>query len=465
LNMVNLTAGPKKARPDFVGTNLYGPLLWAGVLLSLILCWSIPTSAGENGLKTTPPEFFQTPADFDSCVKLALRQSPFFTKSALEIEVRRLDEKDSKADYFPSFRGTARYYLTQPNDPNVTDPLNYSFAITTGDYNPLFAHLSLKAKRVVTQIATLAHLKAISLGLDRLAKAFLELNSLENLSKLREQALAFAKENLRFAREQQKLGEITPVEVQIASQEVEVAAAELNGLAASKERVQDAIREFLGLKPGEPLRLDVSKARSQVLGDFQPQKANLQEAQERSFDVRIKKLAQELQSWNVALSKMKFIPSLNVALQSPDPLSLTNVRGTFFSVGLTFPIFEGFKRVRDIQRQKTVLQQFASEETVKADELNQLWREAEEKLDRAAATLRLTQAQVELARLKESQAETLYRTAQKDFGVLMAARQNRIKAQTEAAKAARDYDQAALALRSLSGNLVYHYVNEAQFQK
>jgi outer membrane protein TolC len=236
-------------------------------------------------------------------------------------------------------------------------------------------------------------------------------------------------------------------------------------MISSKSRTQAAIKEFLGLAADQPLQLELSQARRQVLGDFEPKKANLQDAESRNFDIRIKKLAQELQSWHVTLAKMKFVPNVNMALQSPDPLTLTGIRGAFFSVGLSFPIFDGFKKVRNIDRQKKVLDQFASEETVKSDELSQKWREAEEKVNTAATALRVSQAQTELARLKETQGETLYRTAEKDFSVLMAARQTRVKAQMDAVKKALDYDLAILELRQLAGDLVYHYVHENQFQK
>jgi outer membrane protein TolC len=221
----------------------------------------------------------------------------------------------------------------------------------------------------------------------------------------------------------------------------------------------------MGLKPDQSLRLDVTSARRQVLGDFQPKKTGLQQAEERSFDVRIKRMTKELQTYNVSLAKMKFLPSLNLSLQSPDPLTLTNARGTFFSVGLSFPIFDGFKRLRNIDRQKMVLEQYASEEEVKTSELSQKWGEAEEKLNNAAAALRVAQAQADLAKLKETQGETLYRSAEKDFSILMAGRQARVKAQTEAVKKGLDYDLAVLELRHLSGDLVYHYAHENQLKK
>ncbi len=433
-----------------------------GICVSLLLGGPVQAQVEECPPPAAPPAP-GGPNNFDNAVRLALRQSPFFVKSALEIEVKRLDEKDSKADFYPSLTGGARYYLVQPKNNNSSQ--NYQWAISTPNYNPLFAYLSLKANRIVTQIAALGHMKAISAGIERLGKAFLELNSVETLAKLRGRATDLAKENLSYVKERQRLGEITPLEVQIASQEVDVAAAEQEDLISSRKRLEEAIHNFLGLQPDQPANLDVSQARRQVLNDFDPMKASLQEAEARSVDLRIKQMAKELQTWHISLAKMKFMPSVNVSLQSPDPLNNNANGGTFFSVGVTFPIFDGFKRFRDIDRQKLVLKQFSADETVSEKELSQKWREAVEKITSMAAALHTAKAQEELARLKESQAETVYRAAEKDFATLMTARQTRVKAQMDLVKKNMDYDTAVLALRALSGDLVYHYVNECQFQK
>jgi outer membrane protein TolC len=463
LQMVKRAANPVPKNPCAFG-RLFCLSLTVLAVLALILLGRPALALSTEAPPPAPtPVVPSGPSDFDACVQLALRQSPFFTKSALEIEVRRFDEKDSKSDFFPSLTGSARYYLVQPNNNNNAQ--NYQWAISTGNYNPLFAYLSLKANRIITQIATLAHIKVISAGIERLGKAFLELNSVETLIQLRAKATELAKDNLRYAKERQRLGEITPLEVQIATQELELATAEQETLITSRSRLKEALRNFLGLKPDQDVSLEVNQARRQVLGDFDPKKASLQDAESRSIDVRIKQMTKELQTWHVTLAKMKFVPSVNMAMQSPDPLSNNNVRGTFFSVGVSFPIFDGFKRLRNIDRQKTVLGQFTSEEEVVEKELSQKWREAEEKLNTAAAALRTAQAQAELSRLKETQGETLYRAAEKDYSLLMTARQTRVKAQMDAVKKALDYDVAVLALRSLSMDLVYHYVSESQFQK
>jgi len=467
-------AGPLALIPTMILTRLkrWGFTRLASIL-PLLLClvfaltlgWPTPAASAETPPKKPAGEVLQGPASFDDCVKLALRQSPFFTKSALEIEVRRFDEADSKSDFIPSFKLKTRYYVRQPSDPTVPDPLDYSIAFISDEYNPLLAYFSLKVRKTITHIATLGHLKVIAAGIQRLGQGFLELSALERLTRLHGELAQLARENLRYAQERQKLGEIPPLEVEIAAQEVEVAAAEQERLAASQEKIREGLRAFLNLKPDQPLALDLSQARRQVLGDFNPAQASLEDAKGRSFDLRIQKLAKELQSWQITLAKMKFLPTFNFAAQTPDPLTLTNVRGFFFSVGLSFPLFDGFKRLRNINRQKTILKQVTSEEEVKETDVTQTWREFQEKWKAAAAALRLARAQEELARLKERQGETLYQSAGEPFSLYLAARQAKVKAQLQEVKKALDHDLTALGLRHFTGELVYHYVHENQFHQ
>jgi outer membrane protein TolC len=452
-------------KPSSFGSLRCGLVLFLLGILPFLMGWPGDARGAAEG-PAAPAEASPGPMNFDQCVRLALRQSPFFTKSSLEIEVRRMNAADSRSEFFPSLSFSSRYYLAQPKNPNVDDPTNYVIALSTGDYNPIVAMLSLKVNKIIIKIATLAHMKVIAGGIERLGKAFLEMDALERLARLQGIKKELTRENLRYAKERQRLGEITSMEVDIASQEAEVAAAEQETLAATQAKVQEALRRFLALKPDQPLRLDLKEARRQVLGDFDPAKASREKGEDLAFELRIKKLTKELQSWNVTLAKMKFLPNFNLAAQTPDPLNQnTNQAGMFFSVGLNFPIFDGFKRMRNITRQKTILKQFDSEEQVTATEFTSKWREAEGDYRQAATELRVAKAQAELTRLKERQGETLYRTGEKDFSVFMAARLAQIKAEMAAVKTALEADVAALDLRHLSGELVYRYVHENQFRQ
>lgn len=438
-------------------------LLVAAFLIAVF--WGSPAGAGRAP-DWPAPEIPSGPADFNTCARLAIRQSPFLAKSSLEIEIKRLNARDSRSELLPSLYLSSKYYLAQPRNPWEDSPNEFYLSLSTGDYNPLVAWFSLKVHKMILEAATLAHMKAISLALERLGKAFLELEALERLQELQQLKRDLAREHLRYLRERQSLGEVTALEADLAAQEAEVAEAEKESLAASRAKLEEGIHSFLGLPAGTPLKLEVSSSRRQVLGDFDPARARREEGLERSFDVRIKKLTQELQKWNIVLAKMRFLPAVYLAVQNTDPLyQSSSQQGAFFSLGLRFPVFEGFRRLRNITRQETILKQYASEETVTATEFQQKWRELELEHKKALAALKVARTQAEAARLRERQAETLYRAGEKDFAVLLSARQARVKADIEEVRARLEAEVAVLGLRHLSGELVYQFVHEDQFKK
>ena len=56
-----------------------------------------------------------SPANFDECVRVALAQSPLLTKSAVEIESKRLDVGDAYSGYIPTFVLNTTFYLNLPD--------------------------------------------------------------------------------------------------------------------------------------------------------------------------------------------------------------------------------------------------------------------------------------------------------------------------------------------------------------
>ncbi len=395
--------------------------------------------------------------DFDACARLALKQSPYFTKSALEIEVRRLDEKDSKSDYLPTVNLRAKYYLSQPSRASLTNPTDYSLDVAIDSYNPLVAHYGVKIRQLLKQVAILSHLKIISQGLKELGNGFLEMDALSRLAALQGQMQELAGRHLTLAQRRLELGEAAPLEVKIAGQEAEVAKMEKERLAAAQTRLQERLRSFLGLKPAQALHFDTRQGRSQVLGAAES--PDWEKSRPRSFDARIEALKRELQSWNVTLARLRLLPGLTAAVQTPDPIALTGVRGYFFSVGLSWPVFDGFKRVRDISRQKTILAQADAEAEVKEHDFQDRWREATDNLKAAAAARRLARSQLELARLKERQEEIKFQGGAA-LTQALAGQRGRLEAEAQVVLKDLEHDRALLELRHLSGDLVKRYVSE-----
>ncbi len=437
-------------------------LLWTAIsalpLLGWLACSVLPAAAGSGAAREPEPAAaLPAPVDFDSCAKLALQQSPYFAKSALEIEVRRLDEQDSKSDYLPTINLRAKYYLSQPSRANLSNPTDYAVDVAVESWNPLTAHFGVKVRQLLKQVAVLSHLQIISQGLKELGNGFLEMEAVSRLQVLQGKILEVAGQNLTYAQRRLELGEISHLEVKIAAQELEVAKLEQERWQETHKRLQEQIRSFLGLKPSQALRFATHTGARQVLGEAE--RYDWEALPPRSLEGRIENLKKELQSWHITLAKLRLLPGLTAAVQTPDPITLTGVRGYFFSVGLTWPVFDGFKRLRDVSRQKTMLSQAEAEAEVKERDFRSKWREVQQKIKTSRAAWQLSLSQLALATLKERQGELKYQGGEA-LALALAARRARLEAEGQAILKQLEYQQALLEGRHLCGDLVRRYVSE-----
>ena len=200
-------------------------LAFLAVLLGLLPAAGQPVWAAEAGptdAKVAVPGLL----DFDGCVRLAIQQSPYLTKSAVEIDIRRMNETDSRYSMFPppmTFR--TYYYVDRPQQPGL-NPKPYSLNFSMDPWNPLGSYFSLQAEKVATQMAIFAHLQAISTGLERLGKMFLHLASINRLVAFQRDLINLCREKLTYAENRRTIGTGTSLDVQVATQELELAKNE-----------------------------------------------------------------------------------------------------------------------------------------------------------------------------------------------------------------------------------------------
>jgi len=434
------------------------------VTLGLLLEASRPARAAEPspaGAQVVPPG----PLTFEDCVRLAIHQSPYFTKTALEIEVRRINESDSRYAMFPphvTFQ--SYYYLDRPSQPGLPRPYYLNFSMEP--YNPFGSYFTLQVQKAATQMTIFLHLQVISEGLERLGKMFLSLAALKQLTAFQSDLVNLCRENLTFAENRRAIGTGTSLEVRLATQELEVAKSELARLESDRKRTLNSIKTFIiGLKPEQTIDLDLRDARRQVLNNFDPAAATLEQAKARSFELRALAMKMELQKYNVTLAKVKVLPDILFNSQTPNPLSVTTGSGIYVALGLQVPVWDGFDRIRNISRQKTILKQYGSEKEEKEIELTDKWNDLQEAISANSAGVNLAKSQEELARLKERQAEIRYDSGNEQLPAWLEARKAVLEAHKSAASKALEYDQSIVSLRQLSGDLCYSYVDEKSWQR
>lgn len=454
--------GEKTGRPG-------GKILFTLIFMLLAALWG-PGADTALGKETPPSVSLQEaeavtgPLNYEQAVRLALRRSPFFTKSSLEIEVKRLDEKDSKFDMIPPVTFRTQYYVTRPTRRDFSNR-PYTLSFTSSNYNPVESYFTLRARKIFTQIAILAHMQVVTEGIRRLGRMFLEMDSLSQAATRQEGLIDLARRNLEYFQNRVRIGAGTSLEVRIATRELAGAKAEKDRIASSRKRLQERMKAFIGLKADQPLDLDCKDARRQVRGDFDPAAVSLEQARDRSYLLKIAELKKELQNYNILMARARLLPSVFMGATTPDPLSGVQSRELFFSVGLEVPVWDGFKRVRNISRQKTIFRQFGVEKEEKALELADKWFDVQENLRAAEVDRKAALDLEELARLKERQSEIRYHTGGEPLTIYLEGRKNLVEAQRNTLRKNLDYDLAILGLRHLSGDLGASYVDARSWQQ
>lgn len=467
-------ARPRNApRPWILPTASYSGrrLLILRALLLLVLI-ALPLGLvclhqAEAGEKVTTQDL--APAggltDFEGCIRLALQQSPYLIKSSVEIQVKRLDESDSRYGLFPSVTFRTTFYPSQPKVPEVFGtPRSYGLNFFSEAYNPFESYFSLKIRKIITQIAILSHLQVIADGLARLGRMFLELEILKRSAVFQDQIISLARQSLAYPENRLKLGTGTSLEVRVATQELEAAQIERQRIATSEARVLKNLRSFLGLKPEKGFTPDLREVRRQVVGQFNPAAVTMDQVQARSYDLKVQEYVRQLQALNVTLAKTRLLPSLYLGVQTPDPTTLGSVTGLYFSIGLDVPIWDGLRRYRNISRQKAILKQYDTDKELKELDLKDKWELAQENLGNAAVARKMAQAQEELAQLQERQSTIRYQSGGEPVTFFLAGRKKYLEAQKNTLLKSLDYDLAVLNLRQISGDLSYTYVNATSWQ-
>jgi outer membrane protein TolC len=466
--MVDPTGTARGLRPTSSGCAPWIAATQACLLIAMlamaggVMAWCGPARGADQGpaAQTLAPG---TQLTFEEAVKIALTQSPAFAKSSLEIDIRRMDETDSRYGMVPPLTFRTIYYLNRPSHTGSNQP--YSLSFVTDPYNPLGTYFTLQAQKLVTQVAVLTHLQAISKGLERLGGFYLELDALQKLDACQRELIQVFRENLTFAENRMSIGTGTSLEVKVARQQLELALGEREGIALSMQRALVGLKNFLGLQSTQDFTPNFRDSKRQVMGSFDPATTTLEQAKSRSYELKSLELYKQLQTYNILLAKSKVLPTVLFNTQTHDPLSVSTGSGLYVGVGLEIPVWDGFKRIRNVSRQKAVLKQIGAEKMVKESGLEDKWFGNLSMIQEKGVALKESQTLENLARLKAQQNDVRYQSGEEPLTVVLGSRKEVLTIQRTTLRRGLEYDKAVLQLRENSGDLGYSYVDANSWQK
>lgn len=432
------------------------------VMAGGLMCWCRPAQGADKPpLVQTPPP--GTPLTFEEAVKIALIQSPAFTKSSLEIDIGRLDETDSRYAMIPPLTFRTYYYINRPSGANYGKP--YSLNFSTDPYNPLGSYFLLQARKLATQAAIIAHVGTISKGLLRLGICYLQLESCHKQTAIQKDLIKVAQENLSYAENRVAIGTGTSLEVKMAQQQLQLFRGELEGIALLEKRALTSLKALLGWPANQDITPAFYDSRRQVLGSFNPATVTLEQAKTNSYELKVFEIYKQLQQYNIRLAIAKSLPTIIYTAQTPDPLSQSTGSGLYVGFGLEIPVWDGFTRIRNVSRQKAVLKQIGAKKGEKENLLDGEWFEIMQSNQESRVLLKTDQSLEELARLKAHQQEVRYHSGEVPLSAFLESRTEVLKAQKNVLSKSLLYDISVLRLREFIGDLGNTYVDASAWQK
>jgi len=395
--------------------------------------------------------------NFENCVHLALRQSPYFVDSAMEVQLQRINESDTWYQLLPKLLVSTGYVVSGPDIDNSD---RFSLSFSTGNYDPFTAGFSISAAKLVTQIAILGHMSSINNGLYNLGNMFMTLGQLEQLLVVQDELVSLAMHEKTYLSNLLETGGANPLEVRIAEQQVEMAVLQRESLEARRDELKDDLKIFLGLGVEDNLELDLADSGDQVLGYFRPEDIGVETVRKNNIELKIQQQTREIQEYNIKLAWAKYLPKFYFQARTADPIDKDDADdGLYTSVGFTWTLWDWGERYRNVRRQRLNSRQDLVKENIMELDISSDWRSGLSTKRRTSASLKVARAEVELAGLRKRQGEISYQAGTQPFPAYLAQIREYFLARKEALDKELQDDKAMFELRFMSGDLFNSYIN------
>lgn len=417
-----------------------------GAVMCLLMCAMAVTAKAGDAPRSGSYGYF----DFPTCVRYALVHSDEFLRNRLEIQIRSADLKDAHSEILPTVELTTRFYLARAGNEFGDDPLNIELRLR--DYNPALALFKIKGQGIMVDIGKISHFSKISQGIAHIAKAFYAIDLLKRQIRARKQMMALQQEKVTYGKSRIDQGAVDPLQVRLWRNAVRGERIQLKTLEDRLETRIAELKVLMGYHPDYYLPLDTRDAVNQILDGFNGRLVTFADIQGTNFSLKILAKKEQLQSVKVSGAYVALLPQPTVLMES---LSGEQDRrsGFNFAVGLTYVLWDGFARVRDIKRQKMIARQMNIDRRQRSRELYNFYRQLTSLLDLSGEREGFQREQAKLSELSEERSLLRYKSGDIPYEVYLESRISRVDANLAAMGVRETRVNALIDLATLAGGL------------
>ena len=386
------------------------PLLILVTLLFLVFLSS--NSLANTGSQSNDPFGY---FDFPTCVRYAFVHSESLLSNKLDIQVASIDLKDAHSELMPTFQLVTRYYFIRTDDANNPNPSKFNVQFQMTNWNPYEALIKIRAKSIFVDLAKLAHFDKISENVAQMAKLFYSVNTLQSTIRGQKQILAIHNNKVNFGKSKFDQGNTDSFTLQSWTNSLKAQQLKVKSLERELDQKISLLKSLMGYHPDYHLPLDTRDAANQILNGFNGRWMTFADIQGRNIKLKMAAKKEQAQSVMVTGAYLQLVPKpLFVFTDNKNTPNTTS--GVNMALGLDYILWDGFKRVRDISRQKFKAQQLEIDRKQLSEKLYSDFKKIRGEIESTGEQSSLSREQAKLADLAEEKAAILYKSGTMDYG-------------------------------------------------
>ncbi|MDQ7782149.1 MAG: TolC family protein [Desulfomonilaceae bacterium] len=411
-----------------------------------VVLWVGHGSAGpEPKLQPTSYGYF----DFPTCIRYALVHSDIFLRNRIDIQVRSIDLKDAHSELLPTIQLITRYYIARTG-PADAGRMNVQLFMT--NWNPYLALLKIKSYGILVDMGKTAHMESIADHTAKAGKLFYGISLLEKAIRANKTMLALERNKLDSARSRNEMGTVDDLSLRSWHNAVKSRRLRLKGLEFERDKSIGQLKRLIGYHPDYHLPLDTRDAINQILRGFNGASVTFADVQGSNLQLKLMAKQEQVESNSVTGAYVALLPRPVVLFE--DIQNQVDRRSGFnFALGLDYTLWDGFKRVRDIKRQKLRLRRVEVKRKELSEEMYVAFKDLRNSLSIAGETEAFSREQATIAELSEEKAFLAYKAGDLPYEEYMNRRIDTVEAQLEAVKSAQDRVVSLIDLATMAGGL------------
>ncbi|MDR1777762.1 MAG: TolC family protein [Desulfovibrio sp.] len=400
---------------------------------------------------------------FEDCVYLTIQQSPMLVKSAVNLEIKRVQLTSAVWQYLPEPRMTFRVSnnITQYNKSSDDKPSDYgNTKLAVGFYaafpNPVATYFNHQSQKIMVNVAIAMHRKAVGEAIYKIAQAYLQLQAREKIAAAQKELLPLGKELVDYWRQVEDVEGRQGASLNRAKQHDRELALMVEQTSMQEAMQRTQLKILAGVAPSQSLRVDARHADG-ILAGFDGAKLSWEERWPMLEDEYLLRGQIKLADYDIMVAWAQYVPSLFLQYDTYPPSGQYQPRdGTedyFFHFNIDFPLIDWGRRYRGVQTARMNKAQAFHEMSRKRDDYSNNWLQAGQKYTLAQTRFKLAQTRYETAEMQSREALIAFREGTEQLPAVASTREDMVQARIALIEADLELRLAKLDWMFLAGIL------------